>query len=457
MFKRKVAPPRYHSLFEEKAHVFEKFHEPVNYRDTWQIFRIMSEFVAGYQLLGKFEKTATIFGSARSTEDSFAYKEARKCGELLGKEGYAVITGGGPGVMEAGNRGAQEVGAESVAISIQLPEEQILNPYVTKNEGFNYFFIRKVMLVSPAEAAIFFPGGYGTMDEIFELLDLIEIGKIKKIPVIAVGKDFWNPLVEFLKQSPKELIGAIGQSHLDLLRVVDSAEEAVTIVRNSGVHKVLCDPSDPTDPHCAQTMNWRIFRIMAEVVEGFEFLTREVRDDVTILGTNSLGKDDVYYQAAEKVAFNLGKNGYMVVTGGGTGIMEGANKGAKDAGAESIGFSLKFDDVARTNPYLTKSLSFNFPYIRKLVLTVPSKAFIFFPGGFGTLHQLFEVLTLMKTKKMQEMTLILYGKKYWQPLDNFIRETLLKKYDTIAPEYVDLYKIVDSVEEVDQYISTLKK
>lgn len=456
MFKRKN-PHRYHSLFEQKVHAFEKFHEPVNYRDTWQIFRIMSEFVSGYQLLGKFEKTATIFGSARSTEDSFAYKEANKCGFLLGKEGYAVITGGGPGVMEAGNKGAKESGTESVAISIQLPEEQILNPYVTKNEGFNYFFIRKIMLVSPAEAAIFFPGGYGTMDEIFELLDLIEIGKVKKIPVIAVGKDFWNPLIEFLKQSPLELIGSISQTHLDLLQIVDSAEEAVEIVRRSGVHKVLCDPSNPADPHCAQTMNWRIFRIMAEVVEGFEFLTREVRDDITILGTNSLGAESPYYQAAEKVAYNLGSSGYMVITGGGLGIMEGANKGAKEAGAESIGFSLKFEDVARTNQYLTKSLSFNFPYIRKLILTVPSKAFIFFPGGFGTLHQLFEVLTLMKTKKMNGMTVLLYGKGYWEPLDKFIRETLLKKYDTIAPEYVDLYKIVDSVEEVEQNIPKLVK
>lgn len=455
MFKRKI-PHRYHSLFEQKAHVFEKFHEPVNYRDTWQIFRIMSEFVEGYQLLGKFEKTATIFGSARSAENSFAYKEAKECGYFLGQEGYAVITGGGPGVMEAGNRGAKEAGAESIAISIQLPEEQILNPYVTKNAGFNYFFIRKIMLVSPAEAAIFFPGGYGTMDEIFELLDLIEIGKIKKIPVIAVGKDFWNPLIEFLKQSPESLIGAIGQPHLDLLRVVDSAEEAVEIVRNSAVHKVLCDPSDPSDPYCAQTMNWRIFRIMAEVVEGFEFLTREVRDDITILGTNSLDPDSQYYQAAEKISYNLGKAGYMVVTGGGMGIMEAANKGAKDAGAESIGFSLKFEDVAKTNQYMTKSLSFNFPYIRKLILTVPSKAFVFFPGGFGTLHQLFEVLTLMKTKKMQEMTVLLYGKKYWEPLDKFIRETLLKKYDTIAPEYAELYKIIDSPEEVEQYIPRIK-
>lgn len=457
MFRKKPAAHHYHSLFEQKQKAFEKFHEPVNYRDTWQIFRIMSEFVSGYQLLGQFEKTATIFGSARSEEKSFAYREAYECGLFLGKRGYSVITGGGPGVMEAGNRGAQEAGVDSIAISIQLPEEQILNPYVTQNAGFNYFFIRKIMLISPAEAAIFFPGGYGTMDEIFELLDLIEIGKIKKIPVIAVGKDFWNPLIDFLRQSPKDLIGAIEQKHLDLFKIVDSAEEAVELVDQFGVHKNLCNPSDTSDPYCAQTMNWRIFRIMAEVVEGFEFLTREVSDDITILGTNSLGPDSPYYQAAEKVSFDLGKKGYSIITGGGLGIMEAASKGAKEAGAESIGFSLKFDDVATINKYLTKSLSFSFPYIRKLILTVPSKAFIFFPGGLGTLHQLFEVLTLMKTKKMQEMTVLLYGKEYWAPLDKFIRETLLKKYDTIAPEYADLYKIVDSPEELAQYIPSLKK
>ncbi|MBI5732230.1 MAG: TIGR00730 family Rossman fold protein [Candidatus Magasanikbacteria bacterium] len=452
MFKKSVQELS-HPLFRQKSSAFERFHTPVNYRDTWQIFRIMSEFVAGYQLLGQFEKTATIFGSARAAEDSAAYKEARKCGYLLGKEGFGIITGGGPGVMEAGNRGAKEAGAASIGLAIQLPEEQILNAFATQSAGFNYFFIRKVMLVSPAEAGVFFPGGYGTLDEIFEMLDLIEINKIKKIPVVAVDRDYWGPLVEFLKESSVGEIKSLRTEDLKLLRLVSTAEEALAIIKKSGVRKNLCDPSDPV---CGQAMNWRIFRIMAELVEGFEFLSQEVRNDVTILGTKTVAPDNKYYQAAEETAFRLGQKGYMIVTGGGPGVMEAANKGAFKADAPSIGFSLRFEDYNRLNQYVTKSLSFNFPYIRKLILTVPSKAFVFFPGGYGTLHQLFEVLTLMKTKKMQEMTVLLYGQKFWAPLDKYIKEILLKKYKTIAESYAGLYKIVDSVEEAETYLPSLK-
>ncbi len=443
-----------HPLFQEKAEAFKKFHAPVDYRNTWQIFRIMSEFVEGYQLLGELEKTVTIFGSARSTEDTLEYKEARKVGYLLGKEGYAVITGGGPGVMEAGNRGAVEARATSVGLSIQLPDEQITNNYVNKNAGFNYFFIRKVMLVSPAEAAVFFPGGFGTLDELFELVDLIEIGKIKKIPVIAFGKEFWQPIIDCLKESSLKMVGAIKPADLELIQMVDTAEEVVEIIKKSKVKKVLCNPAEES---CGQTMNWRIFRIMSEVVDGFEFLSREVSDDITILGTKSVRPESPFYQAAENLAKKIGDRGHMIITGGGPGIMEAANKGAKEAGVPSVGFSMRFDDFVRINPYVTKSLSFNFPFIRKLILTVPSQAFVFFPGGLGTLHQLFEVLTLMKTKKMQEMSVILYGKKFWEPLDKYIREILLKKYHTIVEDYAHLYKIVDTVEEALELIPRSQK
>jgi len=442
-----------HPLYEKKAETFIKFHAPVNYRDTWQIFRIMSEFVSGYQFLGELSKTATIFGSARSQEDSFAYKEARECGQFLGKQGFSIITGGGPGVMEAANRGAKEAGVDSIGLSIQLPEEQIINEYVTKNVGFFYFFIRKVMLVSPAEAGIFFPGGYGTLDEIFEMWDLIDLGKIKKIPMIAVGKDFWEPLAEFLKAGPLGEIGAISQENLNNLQIVNTAEEAAEIVRNSKVHKSLCNP---TEEDCGQMMNWRIFRIMAELVDGFEFLTQEVRGDITFLGTKNLTLESPYYQAAEEIAYDMGKRGFMAITGGGFGIMEAANKGAVRAGAPSYGFSMKFDGKNNLNQYTTKSLSFSFPFIRKMILTVPSKAFIIFPGGLGTLHNLFEVLTLMKTKKIQEMPVILFGKKFWSLLDKYIKETLLKKYNTISPEYTEFYKIVDSVEEAEAILAKIQ-
>ena len=247
------------------------------------------------------------------------------------------------------------------------------------------------------------------------------------------------------------MTGSIRDIDLSLLQIVDTAEEAVAIIKKSKVRKMLCNPAEES---CGQSMNWRIFRIMAEVVEGFEFLTREVSNDVTILGTKSVSSSNPFYQGAEKTANLLGKKGFMIITGGGLGIMEAANKGAMDAGAPSIGFSMRFEDGGHAvkNAFLTQSLSFNFPFIRKLILTVPSKAFVFFPGGFGTLHQLFEVMTLMKTKKMQEMTVLLYGKKFWAPLDKFIKEILLEKYHTIAPEYASLYKIIDSPEEAEKLI-----
>lgn len=204
-----------------------------DFRETfqWRIFRIMAEFIEGFQFLADFKKTITVFGSTSSSPDTHYYKEARKFGKFLAKKGYIVITGGGPGIMEAANRGAFEAGGESVGINIQLEEGQRTNEYVTKPIGFHHFFTRKVMLSFSSEAYVFFPGGFGTLDEFFEMVTLIQTKKLAKpIPIIAVGKDYWEPLFRWIQKEVYTKQKAVKKEDLKIFQLVDSAEEAVNII-----------------------------------------------------------------------------------------------------------------------------------------------------------------------------------------------------------------------------------
>lgn len=200
---------------------------------TWRIFRIMAEFVEGFQFLSEFSREVTIFGSARNPPTDRWYKEARKLGAMLADCGFTVITGGGPGVMEGANRGASEAGGRSVGLNIELPREQRANPYITHGRGFHYFFTRKVMLAASAQAYVFFPGGYGTLDEFFEMIVLIQTGKAQKVPMVCVGKDFWGPLSKFLDETVTKKFGYVSKEEATLYTVVDSAEEAFRLVEAS--------------------------------------------------------------------------------------------------------------------------------------------------------------------------------------------------------------------------------
>jgi len=201
---------------------------------TWRIFRIMSEFVEGFQFLSQFHKEVTIFGSARLDPKNKWCKEAEKLGKLLAKSGYTVITGGGPGIMEAANKGAHSANpSKSIGINIQLPSEQRTNPYVTKSKGFYYFFTRKVMLAASAQSYIFFPGGYGTVDEFMEILVLIQTKKMQKISMILMGKDFWEPLVDWFKLTMVAKYKTINPEDLKLFNIVDKAEDAMKIIKKS--------------------------------------------------------------------------------------------------------------------------------------------------------------------------------------------------------------------------------
>ncbi len=198
----------------------------------WRVFRIMAEFVEGFQFLFDFKKTVTFFGSARCQADNKWYQEAEKLGQRLADAGFAIITGGGPGIMEAGNKGASEVNGESVGINIQLQQEQRINPFVKKSIGLHYFFTRKVMLSYASWAYVFFPGGFGTLDEVFELITLIQTKKINsQIPVVLVGKDYWSGLLKWIDETVYQKYQSIDKEEMNIYTLVDTAEEAFEIVK----------------------------------------------------------------------------------------------------------------------------------------------------------------------------------------------------------------------------------
>lgn len=198
--------------------------------ESWRVFRIMAEFVAGFELLRKYGLAATIFGSARFQPGDKYYKEAEELGSKLSKKGYAIITGGGPGIMEAANVGSFKVGGKSVGLNIELPFEQKLNPYTTESLDFDFFFSRKVMLAFASEVYIYFPGGFGTMDEFFELLTLVQTKKIERIPIVLYGKEFWDPLLAFFETHMQKKFQTISKEDTQLLHVVDSVDEAMKYI-----------------------------------------------------------------------------------------------------------------------------------------------------------------------------------------------------------------------------------
>jgi len=204
--------------------------DEISSQEAWRLFRILAEFVEGFDTLANIGPAVTFFGSARATEKDPEYLAARQLAAALAKEGCAIITGGGPGVMEAANRGARDGKGLSVGLNIEIPFEQRPNVYVDKLIGFRYFFVRKVMFVKYSVAFVILPGGFGTMDELFEALTLIQTHKIKPFPVYLYGKSYWGGLVHWLKNvMVKE--GNISPEELDILHVVDDQQEIVEGIR----------------------------------------------------------------------------------------------------------------------------------------------------------------------------------------------------------------------------------
>ncbi len=196
-------------------------------KNAWRMFRIMGEFVEGFQMLSELPRSVTIFGSARTKPDSPHYKAAVRIAELSVQRGFPVITGGGPGIMEAGNRGAKQAGGTSVGLCIQLPMEQSGNPYINLKLDYHYFFVRKVMFLKHTGAVVVMPGGFGTLDELFETVTLVQTHKIPRMPIILYDSSFWQGMIDWVRTTMDAEHHYISHGDLDLLTVVDTPEEAM--------------------------------------------------------------------------------------------------------------------------------------------------------------------------------------------------------------------------------------
>ncbi|MBL7788532.1 MAG: TIGR00730 family Rossman fold protein [Chitinophagales bacterium] len=218
----------------------EKNWSEVKAESSWLMFKIMSEFVEGFEKMPKIGPCISIFGSARTKPDEPYYEKAERMAMKLVHEGFGIITGGGPGIMEAANKGAQAAGGKSVGLNIVLPHEQKPNEYIDIDKSFdyNFFFVRKVMFVKYAQAFIIFPGGFGTMDELFEVLTLVQTNKIDKIPIVLYGSDFWGGLKEWIIQTMKEF-QYISDGDENFLEIVDTTDEAMAVVRKFYAHESL--------------------------------------------------------------------------------------------------------------------------------------------------------------------------------------------------------------------------
>ena len=195
------------------------------------IINANKEFTRGFEFIKKYHKSVTFFGSARLKENDHYYQKATRLGEKLSQLGYAVVTGGGPGIMQAANKGAYEAGGKSLGLTIELPNEQNLNPYLTDHAPFYYFFTRKVILTFSAEAYLYFPGGFGSLDEFFEILTLVQTRKIKQVPIILVGSEFWGPLGKFIDKHLYGEYKTISSGDRNLYQILDDEKEIIDLVK----------------------------------------------------------------------------------------------------------------------------------------------------------------------------------------------------------------------------------
>lgn len=210
----------------------QKTWNEIRTNDSWAIFKIMSEFVNGYENMGRIGPCVSIFGSARTKPDNKYYQLAEKIAFKISKAGYGVITGGGPGIMEAGNKGAHIGGGTSVGLNIELPFEQHFNPYIDhdKNLNFDYFFVRKVMFVKYSQGFVVMPGGFGTLDEMFEAITLIQTKKIARFPIILVGSSYWSGLIDWIKIVLVEQEQTVSPEDMHLIKIVDNEDEVVEVL-----------------------------------------------------------------------------------------------------------------------------------------------------------------------------------------------------------------------------------
>ena len=220
--------------FKKKKPYREKNWTQINASNSWGVFRIMSEFVTSYEMMNRIGPCISIFGSARTQPDNKYYQLTVDLAEKLAEEGYGVITGGGPGIMEAGNKGAFNKGGRSVGLNIELPHEQYNNPYIDADKviNFNYFFVRKLSFVKYAQGFVYMPGGFGTMDELFEVLTLVQTRKIARVPIVLMGKSFWKGMLAWVEEELLNVHSNINKEDLNLFLLTDDIDDAVTFINS---------------------------------------------------------------------------------------------------------------------------------------------------------------------------------------------------------------------------------
>lgn len=218
---------------QKRSDLTKRYAKDIKSADVWSVFKILADFVKGFDELGELGPTVTVFGSARTDKDDFFYKEAEKLSSMLANRGFNIITGGGPGIMEAANKGAsQGDDVESIGLNVDLPFEQVSNPYTTKELNFDYFFSRKVMLVKYSMSYVIFPGGYGTLDELFEALTLVQTRKVTGVKIFVIGVDFYQPLLDFIEHKLLNT-GMIDIDDLHMIRLTDDLECVVNEIELS--------------------------------------------------------------------------------------------------------------------------------------------------------------------------------------------------------------------------------
>lgn len=224
---------------QQGKHEVPEVHTPLvckpNQLESWRVFKIMSEFVEGFDLLSKYGLAASFFGSVRTTPEDPYYKQAQELSGRLAKAGFTIITGGSAGIMQAANQGAHEAGGSSLGLNIRLEDNQGMNKFLTDFMTFDHFFVRKVMLTFSSEVYIYFPGGYGTLDEFFEIITLVQTKKIKRIPIVIYGKEYWEPLIAFFDQKMLKDHTMIDPSDKELYKLVDSVDEAFEYITKNVV------------------------------------------------------------------------------------------------------------------------------------------------------------------------------------------------------------------------------
>ena len=381
--------------------------------DPWRVLRIQSEFVEGFGLLAELGSAVSVFGSARTQVDSPEYAAGVALGAALARAGYAVITGGGPGAMEAVNRGASEAGGVSVGLGIELPFEQGLNDWVDLGVNFRYFFARKTMFVKYAQAFVIMPGGFGTLDELFESLTLVQTRKVTRFPVILYGSAYWQGLLDWIRST---LLpgGMIGEADLDLITLSDDVDDIVAHIVESARER--------SEQVQAEQRACRSRYARCPVVLPLPAAARFLPGRSASTARPRSRSIPRYLTLATAVGSCIAAAGYSLVSGGGRVSMMGAvARAARDGGARTVGVI-----PVRLVPYEVADTEADELVVvqtmreRKQIMDDRSAAFIALPGGIGTLEELFEVWTAGSLGMHPKPVIVLDPAGFYAPLWNYL-------------------------------------